>query len=181
MGDETGDVCERDIVFETRTNKFRRINELHPSFLALQYPLLFAYGEDSFTTQIHHAKKEPRSTKKRTNLTMREFFAFRFQDRWAEGGMIKKFRSDTYNNVTSAARDGHTTPSSIGKGVKLPSSFTGLPHAHIVVFLGDNNKYTALNIDNIITAKLPNPLSKPQLYENCEGFYDAWTMWHKES
>uniref|UniRef100_A0A803LRG6 ATP-dependent DNA helicase n=1 Tax=Chenopodium quinoa TaxID=63459 RepID=A0A803LRG6_CHEQI len=39
---------ERDIILETRSGQLQRIIELHPSYLALQYPLLFPYGEDGY-------------------------------------------------------------------------------------------------------------------------------------
>ncbi|GKA50343.1 hypothetical protein Tco_0743416 [Tanacetum coccineum] len=47
----------RDVIVEERGNEHRRnpvkrISELHPSFMALQYPLLFPYGEDGFHLQI---------------------------------------------------------------------------------------------------------------------------------
>ena len=45
-----GDIGEynrqRDIIIEHRSGGLKRINDLHPSFMAMQYPLLFPYGED---------------------------------------------------------------------------------------------------------------------------------------
>jgi len=37
---------KRDIIVETQHGQLQRIHELHSSCLALQYPLLFPYGED---------------------------------------------------------------------------------------------------------------------------------------
>ncbi|KAL4329902.1 hypothetical protein AHAS_Ahas13G0346500 [Arachis hypogaea] len=39
---------DRDIIIESQTRKLQRIDVFHPSYLALQYPLLFLYGEDRF-------------------------------------------------------------------------------------------------------------------------------------
>lgn len=39
----------RDIVVEERNGVLKRINEKHPSFMAMQYPILFPYGEDGYT------------------------------------------------------------------------------------------------------------------------------------
>ncbi|XP_072064478.1 uncharacterized protein [Arachis hypogaea] len=46
--------CHRDIVIEHKKTGLQRITEIHPSFMALQYPLLFSYGEDGFRTGISH-------------------------------------------------------------------------------------------------------------------------------
>lgn len=41
-----------DIIVEHQTNGLHRISELHPSFMAVQYPLLFPYVEHSFYASI---------------------------------------------------------------------------------------------------------------------------------
>ncbi|KAG6635928.1 hypothetical protein CIPAW_11G077200 [Carya illinoinensis] len=41
-----------DIVVEYKEGGLKRINELHPSYMALQYPLLFPYREDGFRLVI---------------------------------------------------------------------------------------------------------------------------------
>ena len=38
----------RDILLEMQSQQLQHINELHPQYLALQYPLLFPYAEDGF-------------------------------------------------------------------------------------------------------------------------------------
>ena len=38
----------RDIIVQDRDHGLRRISEIHPAFMAMQYPLLFPYGEDGF-------------------------------------------------------------------------------------------------------------------------------------
>ncbi|KAH1227945.1 Replication protein A DNA-binding subunit B [Glycine max] len=54
---------KRYIIVETQNGELQRIHELHPSYLPLQYPLLFPYGETDieltyFTVLLHPAKKE---------------------------------------------------------------------------------------------------------------------------
>ncbi|XP_074277650.1 uncharacterized protein LOC141601280 [Silene latifolia] len=46
VGDLGGASAGRDIIVDHKEKGLKRINELHPSFMALQYPLLFPYGED---------------------------------------------------------------------------------------------------------------------------------------
>ena len=48
VGDLSDENIHRDIIVEKRSGLLQRINELHPKFMALQYPLLFPYGEDGF-------------------------------------------------------------------------------------------------------------------------------------
>ncbi|CAH1420772.1 unnamed protein product [Lactuca virosa] len=53
-----GDICDsvekRDIVVETKTGFLQCINELHPSYLPLQYPLLFYIWDDGYSVDILH-------------------------------------------------------------------------------------------------------------------------------
>jgi CRISPR/Cas system type I-B associated protein Csh2 (Cas7 group RAMP superfamily) len=41
VGDCSLDTFKRDIVIETRNKELKRISELHPAYMALQYPLLW--------------------------------------------------------------------------------------------------------------------------------------------
>nr|GEY67310.1 ATP-dependent DNA helicase RRM3-like [Tanacetum cinerariifolium] len=45
---------KRDIILQCRDDDFKRITELHPSYLALHYPLFFSFGEDNYRTDIFH-------------------------------------------------------------------------------------------------------------------------------
>ena len=45
---------KRDIVIKTRGGALRRISELHWSYDALQYPLLFPLGDDGYHVDIKH-------------------------------------------------------------------------------------------------------------------------------
>ncbi|GJT16439.1 DNA helicase [Tanacetum coccineum] len=41
-----------DIIIEQRTGQPQRVNKLHPSYMALQFPLLFVYGEDGYSKDM---------------------------------------------------------------------------------------------------------------------------------
>ncbi|XP_024005019.1 uncharacterized protein LOC112082152 [Eutrema salsugineum] len=77
----------RDIVIESRSGRLKRISELHPAYLPLQYPLLFPYGEDGFRLGIDIGYVDKKG-RKRLKITMREFFAFRVQERFGESSTI---------------------------------------------------------------------------------------------
>ena len=82
----------RDIIVETQNGQLQRIHELHCSYLALQYPLLFPYGEDGYRTDILHRDSLSGKRKKRNRLTMREWFAYRLQRRPNEGQTLMHSR-----------------------------------------------------------------------------------------
>ncbi|CAH1421167.1 unnamed protein product [Lactuca virosa] len=58
-----GDICDsidnRDIIVTTQSGSLQRINELHFAYLALQYPLLFPYGDDGYRVDIPHKGVTP--------------------------------------------------------------------------------------------------------------------------
>ncbi|XP_056696116.1 uncharacterized protein [Spinacia oleracea] len=151
--DEKGN---RDVIIEHRMYGLKRISELHPSFMAMQYPLLFPYGEDGYRTDIPHADVDE-TTRARTIVTQREYYAFRFQQRRHEsktrfqlGRLNQQFEVDAFTCVQESRLEwvrtnkstirkevlwgladavswGDTTPASVGQRIVLPSSFTGSP------------------------------------------------------
>jgi hypothetical protein len=43
VGDSSLDTFKLDIIIETKNKELKRISELHPAYLALQYPLLTGF------------------------------------------------------------------------------------------------------------------------------------------
>ncbi|XP_056683190.1 uncharacterized protein [Spinacia oleracea] len=147
----------RDVIIEDKHFGLKRISELHPSFMAMQYPLLFPYGEDGYRTEIPHTDVEQTGRRVRTTVTMREYYAFRFQQRKKEAktrfqlgrlnqqqqvdaftciqegrlewvrGNQKKLRKDVLRELADAVSRGDTTPASVGQRVILAASFMGSP------------------------------------------------------
>ncbi|KAM3326850.1 hypothetical protein P3S67_001976 [Capsicum chacoense] len=83
VGDFEVSRCDRDIVVETQSELLQRINELNASYLALQYPLLFPYGEDGYREDIVLNEKD-QSSRGRKFISMREFFSYKIQERNGE-------------------------------------------------------------------------------------------------
>ncbi|CAH1443866.1 unnamed protein product [Lactuca virosa] len=81
VGDIGDAIDNRDIIVTTKSGSLQRINELHPAYLGLQYPLLFPYGDDGYRVDIPHRDVDHSTNTKRRFCTMREFFAYRIQDR----------------------------------------------------------------------------------------------------
>lgn len=56
--------------------------------MALQYPLLFPYGEDGYREEILHNDQPERKRKKRKTVMMRESYAYRIQQKPNEGNTL---------------------------------------------------------------------------------------------
>ncbi|XP_035831968.1 uncharacterized protein LOC110870335 [Helianthus annuus] len=155
-GDFDGAFDKRDIVVRKKFGGLQRINELHPSYLALQYPLIFPYAtEDGYRVGIKHRGIAIDDEVLRTNLTIREFFFYKIQDRQNQFSLLvnakklfQQFLVDGYTMIVSArlnyirtqqpklrvqnlknldatVESRENNASSCGKPILLPSSFIG--------------------------------------------------------
>ncbi|XP_019435271.1 PREDICTED: uncharacterized protein LOC109341753 [Lupinus angustifolius] len=152
-----GDVdnpSKRDIVLEKQSGQLKRINELHTSYLAYQYPLLFPYGEDGYRHDVCFSSRCSRQYK-RNRVTIKDWMCFRLQGRknepqtllrsrrlfqqfvvdgycmmesdrlnWVRNNQTQ-LRVDKYNNLNSTNDPGESQGSNKGKRIILPSSFVG--------------------------------------------------------
>nr|GEX81184.1 uncharacterized protein [Tanacetum cinerariifolium] len=152
IGDIAQSLDERDIIIETKLGNMQHINVLHPSFLSLQYPLLFPYGEDNYRTDILHRGVIDLNTKKHVMLTMMEYMAYLIQERPNQFSLIhharrlfqqflvdiftmieterlyfhrnkqKVLRCESYQNLASHIDKGETDGSSTGRHIIVLSS-----------------------------------------------------------
>ncbi|XP_071738942.1 uncharacterized protein [Rutidosis leptorrhynchoides] len=157
IGDIDGTTDKRDIIIETKSKRLERISELHPSYLALQYPLLFPYVEDGYRPDIYHKGVEIEDAVGHARLTIREFFAYRLQFRDSETSLLlisrtllqqflvdaytmventrlnyirnnqKAFRCAQISTLYNAQESGNYDVSIMGTRITLPSSYTGGP------------------------------------------------------
>ncbi|KAM3367371.1 hypothetical protein ACQJBY_016147 [Aegilops geniculata] len=92
-----------------------------------------------------------------------------------------KLRTELYSGLQDAIKRGDTRTEQVGKRIIVPSSFTvtytiefqrrGLPHAHILIFLKDKDKYPEPSqIDKIISAEIPNKDEDPEAFGAVENF-----------
>ncbi|XP_073022293.1 uncharacterized protein [Primulina eburnea] len=154
VGDFDESLGNRDILVETQTGQLKRINELNPAYLALQYPILFPYGEDGYREDIPFSESKS-SVGGRKKVSLREFFAYRLHDRDFEFSSIlfsrrlfqqfivdaytmvesarltyirmhkKQLRCEIYKGLQDSLFHGETNASTQGRRIILPSSFTG--------------------------------------------------------
>ena len=157
VGDLNIENCERDIIVENQSSGLQRIYGSHLSYMALQYPLLFPYGEDGYRSNIPYKNFDGTRSRKRESITMREYYAYRLQQ-WSHkskilllgGRLFQQFIVDAYTSIEEerlqwvrqnqlklwyelygglkvAVLRGDTNPKIVGKWIILPSSFTGSP------------------------------------------------------
>ncbi|KAL8519930.1 hypothetical protein ACS0TY_010749 [Phlomoides rotata] len=98
---------KRDVVLQLRDGFLQRISGLHPCSVPLQCPLLFLYGEDGYILGIVNSDVES-TPRKRTRLSMREFFAFIIHERIGEANTIfyskrlfQQFLVDSFTMIES--------------------------------------------------------------------------------
>nr|VDD09902.1 unnamed protein product [Brassica oleracea] len=125
VGDFQENMDKRDVILEKNSGKLKRICELHPCYLPLQYPLIFPYGEDGFRlvgSQVLLLSRHLLQQFLVDAYTMIESHRLRY---------IRKNQSNLRTLKFSkfvAARDaGNSTVSIEGNRTIIPSSFTGGP------------------------------------------------------
>ena len=157
-GDFNLEMDRRDIVLqEKQTGWLKRISEIHPSYLALQYPLIFTYGEDGFRLGIKKRDSPATDKLKRKDISMRQWFAFRLFERDGECQTLlhsrrlfqqflvdafttietnrlcffklnqKCLRSDSYDSIKQSENKGKVDMNDQGSRFVLPATFTGSP------------------------------------------------------
>ncbi|KAG7594947.1 P-loop containing nucleoside triphosphate hydrolase [Arabidopsis thaliana x Arabidopsis arenosa] len=156
-GDFIPDMPVRDIILEKSSNgRLKRISQIHISYLALQYPLIFCYGEDGYRPGIEKCYKSSNNKKKKC-ISMRQWYAFRIQDRENECHTLleskrlfqqflcdayttiesnrlsyikfnqSKLRCENFNSIKEAANSGTKDMAEEGNQILIPASFTGGP------------------------------------------------------
>jgi len=71
----------RDLVVEDQAGQLQKIQEKHCKFMAMQYPILFPYGEDGCHENIWYQTCARSKAIKRKHVTISEYFAYRLHDR----------------------------------------------------------------------------------------------------
>ncbi|CAN7058312.1 unnamed protein product [Brassica rapa subsp. trilocularis] len=160
-GDFSLDMDRRDIVLQQKSGKLLRINEIYASYLALQYPLLFTYGEDGSDSHFGFPDL---------------FITFTCNPKWQEITRYvkaRKLKAEDRSDIIcrifkirlDSLMDALAKKNILGetRACKLKSAFQkrGLPHAHILLFMKKIKQPTTEDIDNIISAEIPNKKEEP--------------------
>jgi hypothetical protein len=84
VGDIGDNDVGRDIIIGDRALNLQQINGRHYKFMAMQYPLLFPYGEDGFHDNIIYRETQSSTSIRQQKATMAEYYAYRLHDRPGE-------------------------------------------------------------------------------------------------
>ncbi|PWA42436.1 serine/threonine/dual specificity protein kinase, catalytic domain-containing protein [Artemisia annua] len=64
-----------DVVIERHSREPESVNKLHPQYMALQFPLLFIYGEEGYHLNLKLRNSDPLDTRDEKKLTMKIYYA----------------------------------------------------------------------------------------------------------
>lgn len=155
VGDYSKDAYIYDVLVKSKDNRLRQVSALHPSYMALPYPLLFPYGDRGFHLGIKYTDFRSLAPTARRYVTMLEYYIYRMHYRLNKpnpytccGRLSDSLAVDAYSTVegsrlqfiadhqpdlctecvqeiVDAIDHGLSTGDSVGKKYVLPSSFTG--------------------------------------------------------
>ncbi|PWA62376.1 DNA helicase Pif1-like protein [Artemisia annua] len=78
-GPET--LTDYDVVIERHSREPESVNKLHPQYMALQFPLLFIYGEEGYHLKLRLKNSDPLDTQDEKKMTMKIYYAYQLFDR----------------------------------------------------------------------------------------------------
>ncbi|AQK56265.1 putative replication protein [Zea mays] len=162
VGDCSSSQYKYDVLVHAREGGLKHVSCLHPSYMALQYPLLFPYGDRGYHLGIKYADVGEGDVACRKYVTMLEFVRHRSHYRLNEpnpftcyGRLSNQLAVDAYSTIeasrlqfiadhqkelhcesvqgiTDAIGRGLTSADSVGGRVIVPASFTGGRRYHVM-------------------------------------------------
>lgn len=147
--------AKRDIIVQSIPGPLHHVSSLHPAYMALQYPLLFPYGERGFQLGINLRGVDLNRTDIRTKASMQEHYCYcchyrrdqfnpylccgRLSSQSQVDGFVcfeegrltfidehqGDFRCEHVQGIADAVAKGCLDGNSVGKRRILPASFTG--------------------------------------------------------
>ncbi|XP_019167686.1 PREDICTED: uncharacterized protein LOC109163399 [Ipomoea nil] len=189
VGDIDTNIGERDIMVETKSGLLQRISELNPAYLPMQYPLLFPYGEDGYREDIPFSTLKGNTSAGRQRISPREYFAYRIQSRLSEDAMAicrlvgypDLFITFTCNpkwpEVQRFLKDrklkAEDRPDIICRLFKMKLDALISDFRKNKLFgpvMGVNGHHNVDNLDNIISAELPDQEADAEYFKAVEEF-----------
>ncbi|KAI5656992.1 hypothetical protein M9H77_25785 [Catharanthus roseus] len=166
VGDEESTCGNQDVIIKEKEGVLKRITELHPSFMAMQYPILFPYAEDGIHVDI------PKDIGSSNASIIKKLLEFILGQKPEDGPDIiaRVFKIKLDELMKDLRKNNHF-------GRVMVAIYTiefqkrGLPHAHILLFLHPNDKYTTeSDIDRVISIELPDENTDPVAFNSVVQF-----------
>jgi hypothetical protein len=162
VGDCSPSQFKYDVLVHAREGGLKHVSCLHPSYMALQYPLLFPYGDRGYHLGIKYSDVEGVDVSGRKYVTMLEFVRHRSHYRLNEPNPFtcygrlsnqlavdaystieasrlqfiadhqKELRCESVQGITDAIGKGLTSADSVGGRVIVPAPFTGGQRYHVM-------------------------------------------------
>ncbi|PWA48305.1 hypothetical protein CTI12_AA492340 [Artemisia annua] len=74
-------MTDYDVVIERHSREPESVNKLHPTYMALQFPLLFVYGEEGYHLNLTLRNSDPSDSHEEKKMTMKIYYAYQLCDR----------------------------------------------------------------------------------------------------
>nr|GEW35789.1 helitron helicase-like domain-containing protein [Tanacetum cinerariifolium] len=154
-----------DIIIEQRTGPPQRVNKLHPSYMALQFPLLFVYGEDGYSKDMKIRRVPGASSDEDRQLTMKTYYS------------SACLHSRTKQPTSMISR---VTASYVGNSLSSTRRSSSSGHDRINIPIPDNNSIPGVNFSHARASNsgLGENHAVAPLSENQECSRDAMVMCH---
>ncbi|XP_071699966.1 uncharacterized protein [Rutidosis leptorrhynchoides] len=156
---ESGDKTKTDydMIIEYKGGTPKRVNKLHPSYISLQFPLLFVYGQSGYHPDLKLRNVHGAGGRRKDKMTMNMFYTYQLHDRYNTFGLLSKcgrlfqqyvvtaycsiemdrldyvrnhqqnIRNEYLTELYDAINRGDYFGSDVGSRTILPASFTGGP------------------------------------------------------
>ncbi|XP_071713602.1 uncharacterized protein [Rutidosis leptorrhynchoides] len=131
-GFDDGTRTDYDLIIECKGGTPQHVNKLHPSYMSLQFPLLFVFGQPGYHPGMTLRSISGKTSRHKKNLTMNMFYSYQLHDRFNQFGLLLRcgrlFQQYIVTVYCSIELDrGDHYGSEVGSRTILPASFTGGP------------------------------------------------------
>ncbi|XP_071708941.1 uncharacterized protein [Rutidosis leptorrhynchoides] len=153
-GDSTR--TDYDMIIEYKGGTPRRVNKLHPSYMSLQFLLLFVYGQSGYHPELRMRNMRGGGGRRKDKMTMNMFYTYQLHDRYNMFGLLSKcgrlfqqyvvtaycsielnrldyvrnnqqnIRNEYLSGLYDAINRGDHYGADVGSRTILPASFTGV-------------------------------------------------------
>ncbi|GKA47493.1 DNA helicase [Tanacetum coccineum] len=139
-----------DIILEERSGHPQRVNKLHPSYMSLQFPLLFIYGEDGYSKDLKMVGSTNSSSKDR-RLTIAD--------------IVDRVFEMKIHQFINYLRDIRPFGKVVAVLYTVEIQKRGLPHCRTLLWIDESVRVRQdENIDTYVSAELPSQHIDPQGY-----------------
>nr|GEV49638.1 reverse transcriptase domain-containing protein [Tanacetum cinerariifolium] len=141
-----------DIVLEERSGHPKRVNKLHPSYMSLQFLLLFIYGEDGYSKDMKMIGRTGSSSENK-RLTMLVYYSYYLHYLSRTGKLIQQYVVTAFCAVEENLL------------YTVEFQKRGFPHCHTLLWIEKSVRLQRdEDIDMYVSAELPSQYADPQGY-----------------